>query len=58
MDIITSEGEADILSNLQRKTSQAEEMFANLIAEMNNAMGVTRREETGVLTVPSWLKGV
>jgi hypothetical protein len=58
VDIITSEGEADILSNLQRKTSQAEEMFANLIAEMNNAMGVTRREETGVLTVPSWLKGV
>lgn len=58
VDIITSEGEADILSNLQRKASQAEEMFANLIAEMNNAMGVTRREETGVLTVPAWLKGV
>lgn len=58
VDIITSEGEADILSNLQRKTAQAEEMFANLIAEMNNAMGVTRREETGVLTVPAWLKGV
>lgn len=57
VDIITSEGEADILSNLQRKTAQAEEMFANLIAEMNNAMGVTRRQETGVLSVPSWMKG-
>lgn len=57
VDIITSEGEADILSNLQRKTQQSEAMFANLIAEMNNAMGVTRKEETGVLTVPAWLKG-
>jgi len=58
VDIVTSEGEADILANLQRKTSQSEEMFANLVREMNSAMGITRKEETGVLSVPAWMKGV
>jgi hypothetical protein len=33
-------------------------MFANLVREMNSAMGVTRKEETGVLSVPAWMKGV
>lgn len=57
VDVVSSEGEADILKNLQRKAGQAEEMFGNLIAEMNNAMGITRKVETGSITVPSWLKG-
>lgn len=58
VDVIASEGEADVLSNLQRKAAQAEEMFANLIAEMNNAQGITKREETGKVEVPSWMKGI
>lgn len=57
VDVIASEGEADVLKNLQRKALQAEEMFANLIAEMNNAMGVTRAPETQTVAVPAWLKG-
>jgi hypothetical protein len=57
VDVVSSEGEADILKNLQRKAGQAEEMFGNLIAEMNNAMGIYRKPETGSITVPSWLKG-
>jgi hypothetical protein len=58
VDIVTSEGEADILANLQRKTAQSEEMFANLVREMNSAMGITRKEETGVMSVPAWMEGV
>lgn len=58
VDVIASEGEADVLSNLQRKAGQAEEMFANLITEMNNAIGIERKEETGKVSLPAWLQEV
>ncbi|OGC93926.1 MAG: hypothetical protein A2W25_14665 [candidate division Zixibacteria bacterium RBG_16_53_22] len=56
VDIITTEGERNVLKNLQRKSKQADELFSNLVAEMQNALGidrVTRFEKEEV--IPSWL---
>ena len=55
VDVVSSEGEADILSNMQRKSAQSEQMFANLVREMNNASGITRVVDTGEITLPSWI---
>lgn len=57
VDIITTEGEAEVLSNLRRKAGQADEMFSHLVAEMKNELSVGRNqtnfnEET---SVPAWL---
>lgn len=56
VDIVTTDGEAKVLKNLQRKSKAADKMFANLVAEMNNSLKLkkvdwgTKSEE-----VPSWL---
>lgn len=56
VDVVASEGEVGILSNLQRKAAQADEMFANLVAEMNNAAGiVSSRQNQTDMELPSWL---
>jgi len=56
VDIITTEGEQDVLKNLHRKKGQAEEMFGNLVAEMNKEMGITITDDhTKEMGVPSWL---
>ena len=56
VDIVTTEGERNVLANLQRKSAQSDKMFANLVAEMNLAMGVSRSiPATRNLEVPSWL---
>lgn len=57
VDVIASEGEVGILANLQRKAAQADEMFANLVREMNAAQGISRTIDTKEMTLPSWLKG-
>jgi len=57
VDVVASEGEVGILANLQRKARQSEEMFANLIQEMNAAQGIDRKIDTGSITLPSWLTG-
>lgn len=55
-DIVTTEGEQDVLKNLQRKGKNADELFTALVAEMNNAIRIdkdttyTEREE-----YPTWL---
>jgi hypothetical protein len=55
-DIVTTEGEKDVLTNLQRKAKAADKMFEGLIAHMNEAQGInrsmqfTKREE-----LPAWL---
>ena len=56
VDIVTTEGEKDVLANLKRKAAAADKMFSNLVAQMNNAINVNRhtafthREE-----IPAWL---
>lgn len=55
-DIVTTEGEASVLENLQRKAKAADKMFASLVEQMHHALHIElstefeRKEE-----VPSWL---
>lgn len=56
IDIVTSEGEAGVMKNLQRKADQADKMFAVLVAEMQNELKInrtTRFEKQEVM--PAWL---
>ena len=56
VDIVATEGEADVLKNLQRKSDQAEKMFSAMVAQMNNAIEIERqRSITNNMEVPSWL---
>lgn len=56
VDLVTTEGELDVLKNLQRKAEQAERMFENLVNEMNRAAGIDRQTYNGrKMEVPSWL---
>lgn len=55
-DIITSEGEASVLRNLQRKAGQAEVMFAKLVELMGAELKITKQNPyTNQQTNPSWL---
>lgn len=55
-DIVTTEGEKDVLANLQRKAVAADKMFADLIRHMNGAVGIDRSmkfiKKEGI---PEWL---
>jgi hypothetical protein len=56
VDIVTTEGEHRVLSNLQAKAAKAEQMFSNLVSEMNNAIQSDRSNHfTKKLEVASWL---
>jgi hypothetical protein len=57
VDIITTEGEQRVLRNLQHKAVQADQMFANLVSEMHNAMGINKiNHHTKTLEIPSWMR--
>jgi hypothetical protein len=56
VDIITTEGERGVMKNLQRKATQADKMFSNLVAEMNHSISIGRIDNmTKQIQVPSWL---
>lgn len=56
VDVVTTEGEQGVLLNLQRKSQQAEEMFANLVQHMNNELAIQRKaEDAPIVEVPSWV---
>jgi superfamily II DNA/RNA helicase len=56
VDIVTTKGEGAVIKNMQRKAKQADEMFKNLVAEMNNELKIARTNEyTKQLEIPSWL---
>ena len=56
VDIVTTEGERGVLSNLQRKAAQADRMFSNLVSEMNAAIAIDRASKfTTEMEIPSWL---
>jgi len=56
VDIITTEGERGVLKNLQRKAIQADQMFTNLVTEMNAAMNIDRQSQFKHTTeAPAWL---
>jgi hypothetical protein len=56
VDIITTEGGLDVLENLQRKSKQADDMFANLVRNMNNILTIDKTLiEAKSAEVPSWM---
>lgn len=56
VDIVTTEGELDIMKSMQRKARQADQMFGRLVGEMNRALGIARRAPFTQLEVtPAWL---
>jgi hypothetical protein len=56
VDTVHTEGEARVLENQERKARQADAMFGNLVAEMNNAIHLSAKKTFATkLEVPSWL---
>lgn len=56
VDVITSEGEANVLANLQRKADSADRMFENLVKLMNNELILEKAERNNEKQeIPSWL---
>lgn len=56
VDIVTTEGESGVVKNLQRKADQAEAMFQILVAEMNRALRIERKNHNIIpVQLPSWL---
>ena len=57
VDIISTQGEANVLGSLRRKAEQAERMFAEMVAAMNDAMAVSAMPAPTHtnLRLPAWL---
>lgn len=59
VDYITTEGGAGVLRNLQRKSLQADKMFANLVAHMQASLAIDRsRSFINQQENPSWLSTI
>lgn len=56
VDIVATEGERDVLTNMHRKAAQADAMFSNLVREMNTALSIQRGTDfIEPQEVPKWL---
>lgn len=56
VDIVTTEGESDVMQNLQRKSEAADRMFALMVEEMHAAAQPAKRtEEAARVEWPAWL---
>jgi hypothetical protein len=55
VDVISTTGEEHVRESMTRKARAAEQMFAQLISQMNDAMGVGRHEYTEKVRKPEWL---
>ena len=56
VDVISSEGEAGVVANMQRKAAQAEVMFARLVELINNELRIEKTNlHTQTQQLPSWL---
>lgn len=56
IDVISSEGEAGVLANMNRKSTQAEEMFATLVSLINNELKIQQQNNNNKKQeLPSWL---
>lgn len=57
VDIISTEGEADVLGSLKRKALAADVMFAEMIGAMREAMTIAPRPvPVGSVVLPSWME--
>jgi hypothetical protein len=56
VDVISSEGEAGVLANLNRKAEQADQMFGKLVALINQELRIEQvNQHTKNQELPSWL---
>lgn len=56
VDVVTTEGQVDVLKNLKRKAAGANRMFSRLVEFMNQHIDINNRVEfTEKVEVPSWL---
>jgi hypothetical protein len=56
VDVIYTEGQKKVFQNLTRKSHQADDMFANLVKEMNDSIAHRQTTTYGKRTeTPSWL---
>lgn len=56
VDLITTAGQADVLSNLNRKSAQADKMFDQLVQMMWQELNITRSDKyTKPMQSPAWL---
>ena len=57
IDVVATEGEVGIMKNLQRKSKQADDMFINLVKEMNKGSTINRSSYNKIkVELPSWIK--
>lgn len=57
VDVVTSEGGANMLANLQRKATAADRMFDSLTMHMRDALTIERSEPfTETVETPKWLR--
>lgn len=56
VDMVRTDGDANVLANLQRKAQAADRMFSDLVAHMNDSLRVDgTRQFTTDVEVPAWL---
>jgi hypothetical protein len=56
LDVIATEGEARVLTNMRSKADRASAMFEELVAQMNNATTIKRTNlYTTTPRLPQWL---
>lgn len=57
VDIVSTDGEKDVMSNLRRKADQADRMFAALVENMNRSVAVARTSINldRKQEIPAWL---
>lgn len=56
VDVITTEGQKDVLANLQRKAKAADVMFSSLVEHMNASQRINRTShQSQKVEIPSWL---
>ena len=56
VDVVSTDGEAGIMQNIQRKAKDAERMFENLVSHMNNELRIENIEkEKTIKNLPKWL---
>lgn len=56
VDVVTTEGEREVMANLQRKAAAADKMFSRLVARMNEQLHIERTTQFHEQErVPAWL---
>jgi len=56
VDLIYTQGDENVIKGLKRKQKQADKMFINLVAEMNNSLSISNIKNFEIKTeVPSWV---